>query len=134
MVVVAGDGAAAAAVPLRCRRRRRFRSFVHHPRSSSFLLPRCRREEGGTAVGTNNNMGRLFDRVSDRLMPLAGWHDDIRLTDNNILLAPMAMVKYYLYHFDVYGGCDGLKKEQGCRLPREGARRRCFLKRRAGSE
>jgi hypothetical protein len=92
VAAAAGDGAAGA-VPLRCRRRR-IRSFVHHhPRGSSFLLPRCRRE-GGTAVGTNNNMGRLFDRVSDRLMPLAGWHD-VRLTDD-ILLAPIAMVKYYL--------------------------------------
>ena len=98
-MAVAGDGAAAAAVPLRCRRRR-FRPFVHHhPRSSSFLmLPRCCRREGGAAVGTNN-MGRLFDRVSDRLMPLlAGWHD-VRLTDDILLAAPIAMVKYN--NFDV---------------------------------
>ena len=43
-------------------------------------------------MGTNNNTGRLFDRVSDRLMPLAGWHD-VRLTDD-VLLARIAMVKY----------------------------------------
>ncbi len=102
-MAVAGDGAAAAAVPLRCRQRR-FRPFVHHhPRSSSLLmLPRCCRREGGgtTAVGTKNNMGRLFfDRVSDRLMPLlAGWHD-VRLTDDILLAAPIAMVKYN--NFDV---------------------------------
>ena len=105
-MAVAGDGAAAAGVPLRCR----LRPFVHHhPRGSSFLmLPRCCRRGGGgtTAVGTNNNMGRLFfDRVSDRLMPLlAGWHD-VRLTDDILLAAPIAMVKNII--FLMYGGCDG---------------------------
>ena len=134
MVVVAGDGAAATAIPLRCRRRRRFRSFVHHPRSSSFLLPRCRREEGGTAVGTNNNMGRLFDRVSDRLMPLAGWHDDVRLTDDiSTVSSDSNGKKILIYNFDVYGGCDRLK---GPRLPPRSGRGAAalFSKKTSGSE